>query len=123
MKLSYIFRIFLQVFQTFVMYFVRKFNINHSSKNHIFSCMNLIFTFSDRRYNDTISHTYVSQQTLHSQIEDIIIFLTLMFHSKLNKKQKIQLFLGVVHFINGRGDSLEGLPVGLGRFQFPTQCK
>ena len=64
MKLSYIFRIFLQVFQTFVMYFVRKFNINHSSENHIFSCMKLIFTFSDRRYNDNI-------------------FLTLTFHSKL----------------------------------------
>ena len=105
------------------MYFVRKFNINHSSKNHIFSCMNLIFTFSDRRYNDNISHTYVSQQTLHSRIEDIIIFLTLTFHSKLNKKQKIQLFLGVVHFVSGGGDSLEGLPVGLGRFQFPMQCK
>ena len=105
------------------MYFVRKFNINHSSKNHIFSCMNLIFTFSDRRYNDNISHTYVSQQTLHSRIEHIIIFLTLTFYSKLNKKQKIQLFFGVVQFVSGRGDSLEGLNVGLGRFQFPTQCK
>ena len=103
-------------------YFVRKFNINHSSKNHIFSCMKFIFTFSDRRYNN-ISHTYISQQTLHSRIEDIIIFLTLTFHSKLNKKQKVQLFFCVVHFVSGRGDSLEGLPVGLGRFQFPTQCK
>ena len=118
MKLSYIFRIFLRVFQTFVMYFVGKFNINHSSKNYIFSCMKLIFTFSDRRYNNNISHT-----TLHSWIEDIIIFLTLMFHSKLIKNQKIQLFLGVVYFVSGGGDSLEGLPVGLGRFQFPMQCK
>ena len=97
--------------------------MNHSSKNYISSCMNLIFTFSDRRYNDNISHTYVSQQTLHSQIEDIIIFLTLTFHSKLIKKQKIQLFLGFVNFVSGRGDSLEGLPMGLGRFQFPRQCK
>ena len=123
MKLSYIFRIFLQVFQTFVIYFVRKFTINHSSKNHIFSCMKLIFTFSDRRYNNNISHTYVSQQTLHSRIEDIIIFLTLTFLSKLNKKQKVQLLFGVIHFVSGGGDSLEGFPVGLGRFQFPTQCK